>query len=520
VTVKRVFENMSKILSLEALENIANSTSHPGFILCFGHFNTIHPGHVRHFRNGKQHAGQLLVAVEGDAQMPEIERDQIFSEEERANAVAVVDLVDFVVILSDFSLRELVSRIKPSILMLGKEFERDNVRKVASAITALEGHGGRVIYDAGETHYASSYLFHNSLGQLETLRWREFQTAMQTQDVSLSHLVESLTKQPRNQILVLGDAIVDRYVACDPVGMSNEAPVVVVKELETRDYIGGAAIVAGHVKAFGSNCTFLSVVGEDKEGDFVENTLQKLGITTNLVRDPERPTTFKMRYMVENQKLFRVSRLKEHTVTSSVEAKLIDYLEDTAPSLDAIVVSDFVYGVVSEKILETISRLSSRYGIRLFGDVQCSSQIGNVTRLKGFDLICPTEREARIALVNHDDGIEYVANRLISDTRSGNMVMKLGGDGFIAYSTASERSIPRRQYFPALTANPVDVAGAGDSLLAAMAVGMTRGFTIMEAASLGACVTAIAVQNIGNRPVELSQVNEFIEKRCGISNEI
>ena len=511
---------MTKIRSLEELEKFANSTSDVGFVMCFGHFNTIHPGHIRHFRNGRQHAGHLVVAVEGDAQMLEIEQSHIFSERERANAVAAVDLVDFVVILSDFSLRELVSRVQPSVLMLGKEFERDNVRNMASVVAALESYGGRVVYDAGETHYSTSHLFHHSLNELEGRRWREFKSAMQAQNVMLPQVVERLAIPTRDQVLVFGDTIVDRYVACDPVGMSNEAPVVVVKELETQDYIGGAAIVAAHVAAFGRNCTFLSVAGEDPECDFVEETLQSRGITTYIIRDSERPTTFKMRYMVENQKLFRVSRLKEHSVTSPIETKIIEYLEDLAPNLVAIVVSDFVYGVVSPKILETILRLSSVYGIRLFGDVQCSSQIGNVTRLKGFDLICPTEREARIALGNHDDGIEFLANKLMSETGSGNLILKLGADGFIAYSAASGGAIPQRQYFPALTANPVDVAGAGDSLLASMAAGISSGFTIMEAASLAACVTAIAVQNIGNRPVELSQVSEFLQKRRGITDEI
>ena len=158
---------MTKIRSLEELEKFANSTSDVGFVMCFGHFNTIHPGHIRHFRNGRHHAGHLVVAVEGDAQMLEIEQSHIFSERERANAVAAVDLVDFVVILSDFSLRELVSRVQPSVLMLGKEFERDNVRNMASVVAALESYGGRVVYDAGETHYSTSHVFHHSLNELE-----------------------------------------------------------------------------------------------------------------------------------------------------------------------------------------------------------------------------------------------------------------------------------------------------------------------------------------------------------------
>jgi rfaE bifunctional protein kinase chain/domain len=214
-------------------------------------------------------------------------------------------------------------------------------------------------------------------------------------------------------VLVIGDTIVDRYVACDPVGLSNEAPVVVVKEMQSRDYVGGAAIVAAHVVSLGGACTYLSVVGSDEPGSYVDKELAVLGVKSDLIQDDTRPTTFKLRYLVENQKLFRVSRLKEHNVSKVVENYLIDCIWKMAPDLTGVVVSDFVYGVITPRILEVLSQVAEKYNVLLFGDLQCSSQIGNVGKFVNFDLLSPTEREVRIALNNQDDGIEHIANLLI-----------------------------------------------------------------------------------------------------------
>ena len=128
----------------------------------------------------------------------------------------------------------------------------------------LRAQGGEVVYDAGETHYASAALFHNSLGNLEEERWRMFQSAQDDQGVELSKVFTALFEGRQPQLLGVGDTIVDHFVACDPIGMSNEAPVVVVKELETQNYVGGAAIVSAHVAALGAECTFLSVTGSIK----------------------------------------------------------------------------------------------------------------------------------------------------------------------------------------------------------------------------------------------------------------
>ena len=145
-------------------------------------------------------------------------------------------------------------------------------------------------------------------------------------------------------MIVIGDTIVDQYAACEAIGMSAEAPVVVVRELRQKNFIGGAAVVAAHINALGAHCDFVSVVGMDDTADIVRNELKVLGIADNLTQDKSRPTTFKKRYVVENQKLFRVSKIEEHNLNSEIEDKCIEKLRKLAPKAHGIVVSDFVYG--------------------------------------------------------------------------------------------------------------------------------------------------------------------------------
>ena len=133
-----------------------------------------------------------------------------------------------------------------------------------------------------------------------------------------------------------------------------EAPIVVVRELKTKEYVGGAGIVACHVKSLGADCHFLSVTGDDHNSEFVENKLNELRIKNTLIRDISRPTTFKIRYMVDNQKMFQVSELKEHFISEEIEEKLINEIRLKASKLNGIIISDFNYGVITERVLNEV----------------------------------------------------------------------------------------------------------------------------------------------------------------------
>ena len=197
----------------------------------------------------------------------------------------------------------------------------------------------------------------------------------------------------------------------------------------------------------GAKCEFLSVLGVDDTAKIIKEKINNQGITSHFIEDPSRPTTFKKRYLVENQKLFRVSRLSDNLIEEDVENQIIEKLEEITSDINGIIISDFVYGVITEKIIEKILILAEKYKFKIFGDLQCSSQVGLVTKFKNFNLISPNEKEARIALQDKDSGLEAVSMKLLEITKSDNLVMKLGPEGFISYQGESSRKF-LRQSFP------------------------------------------------------------------------
>ena len=497
----------NKILSIDSnrMETLPNNKGE--IALCYGHFNLIHPGHLRYLRHAKTLANKLIVAIVSDEDLSKNTKEHYFHEKERAESIANIQCVDNVVILNNLSLERLVEALKPKVLVLGREFEDKQPKQISSAIDLMKS-GGEVVFYAGETHYATSDLLHDNVFDIEKNNRNKFNKVCQKHNITLKDIQDRLANFSNTKLLVIGDTIVDHYVACDALGMSAEAPVLVVKELENREFIGGAAIVASHVRSLGSSCHYISVVGEDSQASFVSETLNNQGIKTDIFYDSSRPTTYKTRYMVENQKLFRVSRIKDHKIPKEIEDKIVEKITLLAPKLDGIMISDFVYGVITNKILESITKLSEQFDFKLYGDLQCSSQVGKVTKFNDFDLITPTEKESRIALEDNESGIEWIANTLINNTNSKNMLIKLGSDGFIAYGNT--KSSIERQNFPALVINPVDFAGAGDSLFAAMSVSLSSGASLIEASVIGVCMASLAVKEVGNTAITKEKLSNCI----------
>lgn len=465
-----------------------------GCILTYGHFSTIHPGHIRYLKHARSLGDKLVIALIGD----ESKTDFPFTQKERAEALETISIADEIVVLKDSCLCLLIKKINPKIIVLGNEYQ--NSKHLKEAIELQKTLGGKVKFHAGDIHYAATDLLGELQQDVFQKRKTQFLNACKRQNINLNKLLDAIEKWKNNKLIVIGDTIVDQYAACEAIGMSAEAPVVVVRELEKKNFIGGAAVVASHIRALGAQCDLVSVVGEDNTAELVKEELKRQQIGEALITDPARPTTFKKRYVVENQKLFRVTRMKDHNLSKDKEDEIISRIELLAPEVNGIVISDFVYGVVTHKILDRLQELSQKYNFMLFGDLQCSSQVGSILRFKNFKLLCPNEREARIALQDKDSGLEQISNNILSLTNCENLIMKLGSEGFIAY----EREIGgyiKRQSFPALSVNPLDVAGAGDSLLALMATAISSGQPLMPTAALGCCISSIAVETMGNSPI-------------------
>ena len=488
------------VIHLKDFKTIANS------VLCYGHFTSVHAGHIRYLKHAKSLGKPLLLALIGDG-LQEESHPYPFTQSERAEALSLLGISDYIILLEDKELTSAVKKIKPSFLVLGTELQ--NSSYLSEAIALVTSQGGSVRFHGGDVTYASAELLTNSESDIRRYRRNQFISACNRHGISYSSLINSMNTWASSRLIVLGDTIVDEYAACEALGMSAEAPVVVVRELANRNFIGAAAVVAAHIRALGAEVDLVSVVGDDSSACFVHDKLKSLDIGNKLVTDSSRPTTLKKRYLVENQKLFRVSKLEQHNVDPSIEDKIIENLKSLAPFADGIVVSDFVYGVVTPRILSFVKQLSNKYGLKLFGDLQCSSQLGSITRFNNFSLLCPNERELRLALQDKDSGLESLSQRLFSEAQCEKLLLKLASDGFIAYYR-EENGRVLNQPFPALSPNPLDVTGAGDSVLAVMATGLSSNQDMMSTAALACCMASLSVDSMGNQPIEHSHLRSAL----------
>lgn len=305
-------------------------------------------------------------------------------------------------------------------------------------------------------------------------------------------------------ILVIGDTIIDEYRHCEALGKSSEAPVLVVREQKREQYIGGAGIVSQHIMALGAQCSFLTVLGDDHLGMKIA---EKIKFYAKYVFDNERPTTWKGRYMVDNQKLLRVSKLEEKYISEEIENNLISLLECEVKKykIDVIVVSDFNYGVITKNILERIRELAFNWDIALLGDTQSSSQIGDVNQFQNYDLITPNEREARIALKDEHSDFQTLARKLAGKTFARNICLTLGKNGFITFFEGEHK------IYKTLNNNPIDAVGAGDALLAAFAVAYGE-TDIWNASLIAQAMAGLKVSKVGNVPISADELYKEMEK--------
>ena len=142
----------------------------------------------------------------------------------------------------------------------------------------------------------------------------------------------------------------------------------------------------------------------------------------------------------------------------------------------------------------------------LAADSQSSSQVGDISRFKGMDLLTPTEREARISTRNHEDGLVVLAEALRHQSGAKNILLKLGEEGLLIHADSGRAESWLTDRVGALNAAPKDVAGAGDSLLITSALALAGGGNIWEAACLGSLAAAVQVGRVGNTPIQTSEL--------------
>lgn len=463
-----------------------------------GNFNVLHPGHLRLLRFAKECGGKLVVGVCSDriagngAHVPE---------HLRLEGVESNSWVDQA-FLMDESPADAVRRLRPGLVVKGREHEGKHNEEEA----ALKEYGGQLIFSSGEVAYSS----------LDLLR-RDFEVAVRTisplpadylkrHGLTRPKLERLIADFSKLRVLVIGDLIIDEYITCDPLGMSQEDPTIVVTPIDSQLFVGGAGVVAAHAAGLGASVSFISVCGDDPAHYFARMALAKFGVKASLLIDPNRPTTLKQRYRSKGKTLLRVSHLHQASVNAELQQKLLAAVRRRIANCDLLVFSDFNYGCLPSELLEKIVELGARHKVPMVADSQSSSQVGDVSRFKGMDLLTPTEREARISTRDHESGLVVLAEKLSSQAAARNVLLKLGEEGVLIHSVKAQEIDVQTDRLPALNSAPRDVAGAGDSMLIACSMALATNADIWASAAIGALAAAVQVGRVGNTPLQAREL--------------
>ena len=145
-------------------------------------------------------------------------------------------------------------------------------------------------------------------------------------------------------MLVIGDIILDEYVYCDPLGMSQEDPTIVVTPVDKKFFLGGAGIVAAHLVGLGAKASIMSVTGNDQIASKVKDALDEYNVNWHLVKDDNRPTILKQRFRAGNKTLLRVSHLRSHDIPGELISEMLHNFVRIIDNIDVVIFSDFNYG--------------------------------------------------------------------------------------------------------------------------------------------------------------------------------
>jgi rfaE bifunctional protein kinase chain/domain len=467
-----------------------------------GHFNILHPGHLRLLRFAKECGDKLIVGVESDVIAGNAAH---ISENLRLEGLQSLNWIDEVFIMHDV-VTSTIKKIKPDIVVKGKEHEiQYNPEQ-----NIIEKYGGQLIFSSGEKLFSSVDLIRKEFfsTSIENITYPD--KYFERHSIKKSNLSKILSNFKNLRICVIGDIIVDEYITCQPLGMSQEDPTIVVSPIDSTKFLGGAAIVAAHAAGLGAKVNFISVTGNDDSRNFVIEKLNDAGVKSFLLEDNTRPTTLKQRFRSKGKSLLRVSYLHQDEISKNLQKIILEEIDKVIENIDLFVFSDFNYGCLPQQLVDQIITRLKLNSILMVADSQSSSQVGDISRFFDMDLITPTEHEARISTRNQEAGLVVLADKLKIASRAKNILLKMGEEGLLVH--ADDRGNPNwfTDRVDALNNSPKDVAGAGDSLLITAAMTMASGGNIWEAAGLGSIAAAVQVGRVGNTPLRLNElINEI-----------
>lgn len=315
----------------------------------------------------------------------------------------------------------------------------------------------------------------------------------------MQHLRTVVEKLRGCRVLVVGDVMLDEYLKGDVSRISPEAPVPVL-EVRSHDFrLGGAANAAANIQTLGGATTLVGLVGRDDTAKLLSERLAQLGISDALVTDEARPTSKKTRLVAQQQQIVRIDHEKRHAVEGEVAANLQRAIEAAVRTVQAVVLSDYAKGVITPAIAQATIRAARAAGVPVIVDPKQRS----FAAYAGATVITPNLHELEAAAPLHHEpfDVERAATSLLSLVDGCAILATRSADGMTLFRTGHAPF-----HVPAMAHEVFDVTGAGDTVVATVALALAARVPMEAAVELASVAAAISVSKRGTSTVSPAEL--------------
>ena len=302
------------------------------------------------------------------------------------------------------------------------------------------------------------------------------------------------------RVLVVGDAMLDKYYFGEVTRISPEAPVPVNKVTKIKETLGGAANVTHNLSLLGCHTSLIAQIGNENHGDNLIDKLISRGIDILGVMRTEKPTTTKIRIIGGNQQMLRLDFEDNKNLTEDEADKLLKNISAQIKNIDAVIISDYGKGICTEKICQTIIQKCREQNKVVVVDPKGSDW----TKYRGANFITPNLKELNDILPkkipNEDAEIERAARGVIEKFNLSGLIVTRSAKGL---SVIDDKKI---SHIPAKTQEVFDVSGAGDTVISVFTLGLAGKLGASEAAYLANVAAGVVVTKVGTYAVSREEL--------------
>ncbi len=323
----------------------------------------------------------------------------------------------------------------------------------------------------------------------------------------LKRLSRFVDRFPRTRTLVVGDVMLDHYVWGDVSRISPEAPVPVVRVTKENLLLGAAANVVNNIHALGGKVTVCGVIGKDDAGRQLVRLLESQGLPTGgLVLEQGRQTTIKTRVIAHNQQVVRVDRETKNGIAQDTRFRIFDFVkQQVKDGLDAVVLSDYSKGVITEDLVRDIVKLSRKNGVI----VSVDPKVNHFSIYNGVTILTPNTKEASIGAkieIEDEKSLIEAGRLLLKRLRCDAVLITRGEHGMNLF----ERS-GRITHIPTMAQEVFDVTGAGDTVISTLTLAMAAGADMVAASRISNYAAGIVVGVVGTATVRPDELKRKME---------